>query len=277
MAKLGNIAAIAVTALAITLVQPALAADMPAKAPVYKTAPAPMFNWTGVYVGGQIGYGWSDSHWLSNHFDGIGPCVGGGFIIPCDPVDQNSKGFVGGGQVGARWQTGSWVFGIEGTLAGSHLNASSLAVSFPSVIYDTNVRYIYTGTAQVGYALDRSLLYVKGGYAGARLFLNSTTSGGATVGPVNVNANGWTIGAGFEYSFLPNWSLGAEYDYIHLQAGDVSTCTTSSGGAMNGFDCPTPTPGPLRYTNIRDNISEVVVRLNYRFGYWGKGPVSANY
>jgi outer membrane immunogenic protein len=240
-----------------------ITADMPAKGPVYKAAPAPMFNWTGFYVGGHVGYAWSDPHWLTNHVSGIaGPCLTSLFVTPCDPVNQKSNGFVGGGQVGARWQTGSWVFGVEGTLAGSHLSSSTTSTLLPTIIYDTKVREIYTGTAQVGYAWDRSLWYVKGGYAGSRLFLNSTDSG-VVFGPVNVNANGWTIGTGLEYSFLPNWSLGVEYDYIHLRAGDVSTCTT---GVASVFSCPTATP--LRYTNIRDNISEVLVRLNYRFA-WG--------
>src|ERR1700730_2435916 len=253
---------------------PALAADMPVKGPVYKAAPAPMFNWSGFYVGGHVGYAWSDPHWLTNHVNGIGPCVGGGFIIPCDPVNQKSKGFVGGGQVGARWQTGSWVFGIEGTLAGSHLSASTPSVLFPPIIYDTKVREIYTGTVQVGYAWDRSLWYVKAGYAGSRLSLNSEAIQAVpvAVAPVSVQGNGWTIGTGLEYSFLSNWSLGVEYDYIHLRAGDISTCTT--GGATI-FSCPVPPNMPLRYTNIRDNISEVLVRLNYRFA-WG-GPVGAKW
>jgi outer membrane immunogenic protein len=242
---------------------PAIAADLPTKGPVYK-AVDPIFDWSGFYVGGHAGYAWSDLRYLSNHIAGVGPCVGGGFITPCDPVNQKANGFVGGGQVGTRWQTGTWVFGIEGTWAWTDLGASSTSVTSPGTLtYDSKVKQIYTGTAQVGYASDRALWYVKGGYAGAQLFLNSITIPGGTVGPVNTNLNGWTVGTGLEYGFAPNWSLGVEYDYIQLR-GNATTCSPSPGSV---FTCPTPTP--LKYASIRDNISEVLLRLNYRFAWGG--------
>jgi outer membrane immunogenic protein len=257
----------------------ATAADLPVKAPPPVVVPA--ISWTGIYVGANIGYAWSDSHWLTNHAStpGVGPCATGAFIIPCDPVDSKTSGFAGGGQLGARFQTGAWVFGVEGTWTGTKLNDTTLSAALAAIglantlSYDTNIRDIYTATGQVGYAWDRTLLYVKGGYAGGRLDLNSTNlPAPVAIAPVRLTANGWTIGAGFEYSVTQNLSVGAEYNHVRLNAGDVATCTT---GIVTTFSCPAP-PNPLRYTDIRTDIDQVLVRMNYRFS-WLTGPVVAKY
>jgi outer membrane immunogenic protein len=272
-------AAVAITAIAA--IGAASAADLPAR--TYTKAPAAVpvvtYNWTGIYVGGQIGGAWSDSRWLTNH---RGEC--GAFAFACDPVNQTSNSFLGGGQIGGRWQTGSWVFGIEGTAAYAKLDATSqsalfLAAGGPSpangggLFYDTRLHGIYTGTAQIGYAWDRTLWYVKGGYAGSQLFQNSTSFAfGATataVAPVTRYVNGWTVGTGVEYAVWQNVSVGLEYDYIHLAAGDVATCTT---GPTTVFSCLAPAQ-PLLYTGFNANISQVVARVNYKFG----GPVVAKY
>jgi outer membrane immunogenic protein len=252
---------------------PATAADLPVKAP--PPVPLPGISWTGIYVGGHAGYAWSDAHWLTNHVDGVGPCLNGNFITPCDPVDSKTSGFAGGGQVGGRWQTGAWVFGVEGTWTGVDLVDTRTSVLLPGQLnYYTKIRDTYTATGQVGYAWNRSLVYVKGGYAGARLALNSITVPGGTTGPVNVNANGWTIGGGFEYSVTSNLSLGIEYNHLRLDADDVATCSPNVGSV---FSCPVPPSLPLRYTNIRTDIDQVLLRLNYRFNWLTAGPVVAKY
>src|SRR5260221_10489477 len=67
---------------------PASAADMPNRGPVYKAAPAPLFNWTGFYVGGHGGYGWGDD------------------------ANLKPQGWFGGGQGGYNWQKPpDWGFG----------------------------------------------------------------------------------------------------------------------------------------------------------------------
>src|SRR5262245_61403864 len=87
---------------AVAIAAPVSAADYPARGPVYKAAPMPLFNWTGFYVGGHAGYGWSDSENL-------------------DP-----KGWFGGGQVGYNWQYApNWVFGLEGDISGSDISAKN--------------------------------------------------------------------------------------------------------------------------------------------------------
>lgn len=115
---------------------PASAADMPVRAPQYKAAPlAPVFNWTGFYVGGHVGYGWADS--------GVGD------------VD----GFLGGLQLGYNWQfSRNWVFGLETDISGTDMNNATPA----------HIDYLGTVRARLGYTWDRVMIYGTGGLAYAR-------------------------------------------------------------------------------------------------------------
>ena len=99
----------------IALTQIASAADLPRKAPVYAPPPAPVFSWTGFYVGGNAGYGWGQR--VNTTY--VAPGGLNGFGDP-DPISANGSGsldptgFVGGVQIGYNWQFApTWVLGIE--------------------------------------------------------------------------------------------------------------------------------------------------------------------
>src|SRR5579864_6736223 len=94
----------------------ALAADLPARAPVYTQAPAyvePVFDWTGFYVGGNIGYSWGRSSETSTVTNGAGTIL----FTSADKTDLN--GIVGGGQIGYNWQMQNWLFGLEADIQGT--------------------------------------------------------------------------------------------------------------------------------------------------------------
>src|SRR5262245_40992119 len=92
----------------------AMAADMP----VYKAPPPlPVWTWAGVYFGTHAGGGWGKSHWRHDDFPNVNNYI-------TEPVDQNPGGWVVGGQLGARWQWGAWVFGLEGSIAASDIRAN---------------------------------------------------------------------------------------------------------------------------------------------------------
>jgi outer membrane immunogenic protein len=239
------------------------AADMAVKAPVKALPPPVVYDWTGFYIGGQAGGAWTDTTYQSNHVSGVGVCaVNPGFLIACDPVEAKTNGFIGGGQLGVRWQTGPWVLGLEGTWTAYNRNLTTNSVSSPATLnYSTKVRDVYTATGQVGYAWDRALWYVKGGYAGAGLALDSNATG--VTAPATVNLNGWTVGTGLDYAVIPNLILGVEYSHMHV-TGSATTC--SSPGSI--FSCPTPAP-PLQYANIKTDIDQVVARLSYQFNWRG--------
>jgi len=115
----------------------AMAADL--ARPVYKAAPAPLFNWTGFYVGGHGGYGWADDANLS------------------------PKGWFGGGQVGYNWQYApNWVFGVEADISGSDISETNLA---GAPLVSSKINYFGTARGRLGYTVDRVMVYGTGGLA----------------------------------------------------------------------------------------------------------------
>jgi outer membrane immunogenic protein len=251
----------------ITATQVSTAADMAVKG---LPPPAPIWSWTGLYLGANAGGSRASTDWLNNH---LSTCSAGFTVSGCDDGGQSSNSFIGGGQFGARWQTGRWVVGIEATADYTNFHAITLdpqgAAAGFTIFDETRLRGLYTLTGQAGVAWDRSLWYVKGGWASSRLTQTSNEPSVPIFGSVSHQANGWTVGTGLEYRLtsLPNFSVGLEYDYIKLNAGDTSTCTTPSGNSA--FSCPVPTVAPLMFTGFRANISEVLVRGNYSFNWAG--------
>jgi len=234
---------VAAFAASILLGAPALAADLPVKAPAI--APAPTVTWSGCYLGANAGWGWSKQT----------------FIDP--PTDEvfnrfTADGAVAGGQLGCDVQSGPWVWGVQALLDWTNIHGSGL--EFPCTVCSTDearVRWFGTVTGRVGYALQPdALLYVKGGAAWARTHYTDS--------PPESFANGthvgWTVGAGWEKIIAPNWSLFIEYDYANLGRHQYSFA-----------------PGVTFVTDIRENLQSVMVGLNYRFGTYGKAPVVAKY
>ncbi len=110
-----KIASLLAVVFSFGVVQAASAADMPAKAPVYK-APiaAPVYNWTGLYVGGVAGYGWADAvHCDASPAPGV-----------CGPV-TDMKGWNAGITLGYNWQWANWVLGVEGDWSWANMKGHS--------------------------------------------------------------------------------------------------------------------------------------------------------
>ena len=174
----------------------ALAADLPSRhraAPAPIVAQAPIFTWTGLYVGLQAGYAW-DRISVSNTFAAV-------------PVNISRNGFVGGGHVGYLYQTGPAVFGLEADVEGTTIKNSGLRASL---------------RGRAGLAMDRALFYVTGGAALANQ--NYTLWSPFTGFNTNASATklGWTLGGGLEYAFAPNWSARVEYRYSDFGKLDVA-------------------------------------------------------
>jgi outer membrane immunogenic protein len=229
------------TAALIAFAAPALAADLPArpytKAPVY-TAPAAVYNWTGFYIGGH---------------------VGGAFAG--DSSLQGSDGrFLGGVQGGFDYQFATnWVLGAEAQY--SWLSNSSNGVLFPGgTLVTANSDQLGSVTGRLGYTWGPALLYAKGGYAWRDNNNISVVSGGfpAAFTTDGGHKDGYTVGAGLEYMFAPNWSAKLEYQYYNFGS------TTFTSG-----------PPDITNTRFRDDEHTVKAGINYRFG-WG-GPVVARY
>jgi len=223
-------------------------------APIYK-APPTVYNWTGLYVGGNLGGAWSGLSG-TNFSDTLGSTMSAATNL--QPL--------GGGQVGVNYQFwGGVVIGAEAMfdwLPGSQMSPVSATDPTGTISADiTNVseRWLATATGRLGYSWDRVLFYAKGGGAWVAASNPTISVGGvpASFASVsNTNSFGYTAGFGLEWAFLNNWSMRAEYDYIRLPD---QSYTVAAG---------TPTFGGDVITYSDRSISIMTVALNYKFGGW---------
>ncbi len=183
---------LAATAIATAAASAASAADLPMRAtppPVPYIAAAPLFTWTGFYVGVNAGYGWSD-----DDFDAVDFAD-----------DDNDGGFIGGAQIGYNYQIGSFVVGLEGDIQYADFGRDGV---FNFTDEDGDILqgelessdWFGTVRARAGVAFDRALIYATGGFAFAD------------------DATGWTAGGGVEYAFTNNLSAKIEALYVSLDA-----------------------------------------------------------
>jgi outer membrane immunogenic protein len=201
----------------------AKAADMPApvvKAPPYQR----LYNWTGFYVGVNVGGGWANA---SSDFS-----VGG--LSPFASVDNSLFGAIGGGQAGVNWQSGAAVFGLEADFQASGLKGS-LGAPCPPVVcagvvanFDQKMPWFGTVRGRVGYASDGWLIYGTGGYAYTRFETDAFASaGGAAVSlSQSENLSGWTAGGGIEVALSGNWTVRAEYLFLDFGKHDRTWAIT---------------------------------------------------
>jgi len=244
-----KILTVAAAIAALGFVGSANAADMPVKGPVYKAAPVVLYNWTGIYVGGNIGGAWAHSSWCTDATFNGGCALG-------DNFSDTKGGFVGGGQIGARWQSGAWVFGVEAMFDGLSISSTNPSPIAAGRTRSTEFHNLFTVTGQVGYAWDRWLGYVKGGYAGTRITYDANLPGGFDLN-TSETTNGWTVGIGTEYLVTQNVSVGLEYNYAQFNPGDTNNLANTGGVVIACAFCDT-----------KANIQTVLLRANYKFSAW---------
>ena len=246
-------------ALAVTMVGPAVAADMPLAA----AAPfAARFSWTGCYLGGHLGGGFARKditdpvQLVQDSFLGAGSTTG---ITTASPAP---RGVVIGGQIGCDYQFApSWLVGIEGAASGSTMKGSTtvgLPLGSPdTALVQAKTDFLTSVTARVGYALDNVLLYAKSGVALAADRYDVTGSfAGTPFGFEGLeNRIGWTAGGGVEWAFSQHWSASIEYDYYQF------------GHRMIAMSDPTNVF--LGNVDVRQNIQVVKAGLNFHI--WGPG------
>lgn len=182
------------------------ATEATAQPPRASVPVAPIYDWTGLYLGLNGGGTWGHSTWSS-------PPTG----------DFNVAGGLIGGTVGYNWQTGKMVFGAEADLAASTAKGNS-AANCPNGC-ETSQNWLGTARGRVGYAFDRFLPYLTAGGAAADIKANRPGFAGASM-----TKFGWTAGAGLEFSVKGNWTAKAEY--LHIDLGDMA-CGTACGTASN--------------------------------------------
>jgi len=250
----------------VAMAAPALAADLPVKAPPPMIPP--MFNWSGFYIGGDGGWGRSDNCWdvfVPVPQTALTPT---GFFPASSGCNDRSGGLVGG-QIGYRWQQpGShFVWGLEAQGDWANLSRSHVSLFDPFLTLGAKVDGIGLFTGQWGFAWDTWLWYVKGGFAVTdnNFFVNNAATGFAA----SASSTRWggVIGTGIEWAFSPNWSVGFEYDHLFMGSKDTIFSGVIVDPLLNGS-----------INHITQDVDMVTVRFNYRFGGYGYGgPVVARY
>lgn len=250
----------------------AFAADLPARA--YTKAPviAPAYNWTGFYVGANVGYGWGRSQ-TDTFLDptsswAIEAVAFRNELTALSNARYNPAGVVGGLQAGYNWQVGSWLLGLEADFNGSDVNKTIQYSGLNGGIVrnftqSTKLDWFATFRPRIGYASDKTLLYITGGLAvgeveGSWQLLSD--NGYAKAGSGKDTRLGWTAGAGVEQAFASNWSVKLEYLYT-----DLDNISYASAYLPGSTFAP---PG----SNYREQISQDLkfhtarIGLNYKFG-----------
>jgi outer membrane immunogenic protein len=207
---------------------PALAADLPPSMPppppprapaAYIPVAPPMYNWGGIYIGINGGYGFGTSNWTF-------PAADGG-----STGNFNTKGALAGATFGANFQTGQFVFGIEGDGDWSGIKGSTSTTNLVCAVCQTSNDWLATLRARAGVAWDRVLIYgTAGGAAGEiKATLAAVIPPGASSSSTEF---GWTAGAGMEFGITDNLTAKVEYLYVDLQNGSLSCPAATCGTAM---------------------------------------------
>ena len=244
----------------LSITAPCLAADMPfnvVKAPLS----APAFTWTSCYLGAHAGGGFAGKgvtdpvQLVQDSFSG-GPVTAGATTANISPT-----GAVVGGQIGCDYQlASSWVVGIEGAVSGATMKGSTsvgLPLGLPgeTAVVAARTDFLPSVTARFGYAVDRWLLYVKGGaaWAGDKYGITGTFTGIPFDFEGLDSRFGFTAGGGVEWAFSGSWSAKLEYDYY--QFGHRSVLMSDSVNVLSGL------------VDIKQDIDAVKVGANYRFNF----------
>jgi outer membrane immunogenic protein len=236
-----------------------LAADLPVKA----LAPVAYYDWSGAYVGVHAGYGGGMKDWTDSTFD------------------YAARGFLAGGQIGINKQIASFVFGLE--LDGSWANISGsqnilfggpLLGGLETTTVNSRIDGLVTFAGRAGLAADRWFVFAKGGLAGAweRHSFNDAVTIFAPPSQFSASASGsefrWApmAGVGAEYALGGNWSVIAEYDFMHFGTRAVTLRGSSTQSGVT-------TPLVSDFSISQDAVHVVKVGANYRFGGIAVDPV----
>jgi len=218
------------------------AADLPLKTPQ-----APAYQWSGCYVGFNLGGGTSGTNFATT----VGP---GTHLLDPNPAvvagsgggGANADGVLAGGQVGCNWQSGTLVLGLEGDFDyfysnpnfSNNTNTLSDGVTPFTISQSLTTDYLATVRPRIGIGADRNLAYITGGVAFTRINYTESYSDGATppgVGTATASRSlvGWTAGAGWEYAFADHWTVRAEYLYAAFPKTSALGAITDAAGGSN--------------------------------------------
>ncbi len=262
---------ISVAASAILAANSAYAADL-APPPVY-VPPPPQFSWTGCHIGANIGVASGRNSWQDTLPDGNIDGFGATVFTNRTAITDTSGG-VYGGQVGCDYQLAAYpvVIGLEGTINGANIEGTNQDEFNAPWTLRQRIPLFGTVTGRVGYAVPGAsnvLLYFRGGAVFAENRFEIENSG-VTLGTPSTSRTGWTVGAGVEWAFAPNWSFFVQGDYYDLGKNATETFN-------NFFAVENASVLPPFTINTHTTYEDIKLGVNFRFGNMFAPPVVARY
>jgi outer membrane immunogenic protein len=247
------------------------------------------YNWSGYYIGGHIGGGWTDTAFSdSSDYSTLNNCC---ILIsqtnmPSAASDAAGSGLVGGMQAGWMYQLRRIVVGADVDFSGTTLKAGGGNIyspapgfgGFANESYGVRADWTSTATAVMGFARDSWMIYSKAGAAVAENRYSLAISGvGSVFGPTAPFAfasstsdivYGWTAGAGVKWGISDNWFVSAEYDFLDFGSKTENLPGTFSVAPASIYGTTAATFHP----SFNPTVSEVKIGLNYKFppslGLW---------
>lgn len=241
--KLAALTAVAI--LAVGYCHDAIADGLPKSGllPIGEVAKAG--SWSGFYVGGHVGYGWSGLDGSMIYTDAK---KGDGFDASGKTLDAD--GAIAGGMLGFNLQTGNVVWGIEADASWAGIEGNTTLKPYPASkgapdwAFNSKIEWLATVRARLGFTSGRTLVYGTGGvaFSGIETSHDVIGKGYSAWGNKSENAVGWTVGGGFEWLLSDNWTMRAEYLYYRFDdvggilAGEQSTsCKVPCAHTTDGF------------------------------------------
>lgn len=244
---------------AVALASGAQAADLGSpRAPIAAAVVAPVFNWSGVFIGAQIGYAWGKTN-VDAYTGGVFDALNSG--------SYNPNGVTGGVHLGYNWQVNNVVLGVVTDIEASGIRGSATTFPFAGaggMDYYTRLNWQGSLRARLGFAIDRVHVYATGGLAYGGIDYRAFNAGAAVGESSSSTRVGWTVGAGIEYAFTPNWVASLEYRY------------TDFGSRTVDYTFPTSTVTNIDAARYRTNTHTVRVGVSYLFST-GPSAVVARY
>jgi len=228
----------------------AQAADL--QRPAYKAPPVAYYNWGGCYIGGQAGWARANSDLINTanttFFGDVTP--GNGFRV-------SDSGGIAGGQIGCNFQSGQWVFGVEGQGSWLGVKTSFLNTFFGTTDdnFEIKSNWLASVAGRLGFANNNWLFYAKGGFAasGWRVSVTDVLGPNQGSGSDRHTHTGFVVGTGIEYGLTPNWIFGVEYDYYSFSKESYQLNGTELATRSYAFDFKP------------QNVHAVVGRISYKF------------
>ena len=226
------------------------------------------FDWSGAYLGGHFSY--SSGHTTNTLFDSAPT-----------PSSKSLSSFYGGLQLGYNYIIRSeLMLGIEGDISFPYFLDNGLISSRTTTLGTTvteQIDYVATLRARFGYAFDRWLPYMTGGFAWSQSRFVESPGVVQDEDKILRTRTGWVAGLGTEVALAPEWTARLEYLYCSFigvdgtfpsgvrygSAFDIHTLRLGLNHQLSGQDTGPPLSGAADWWPLTSDNWNIHGQLTY--------------